>query len=166
MEMTGGHAMPRRAVIDTNVLFSSRMRAELQELALQGAFTAMWSPWIVAELNRVLVWQWIAERTKGDLSPANERACSQAAKKMMNLLISAFETVNPRPPYPDAWDRLSDADDHPIWAAAIAGKAQYVVSDNTDDYPPPQQDGRHIHQGIEYISGRDFLDLLLSDLDD
>jgi len=33
--------MPLRAVIDTNVLFSPRLRAELQELALQGVFTAI-----------------------------------------------------------------------------------------------------------------------------
>jgi len=153
-----------RAVIDTNVLFSPRLRAELQELAFLGVFMALWSPWIIAELTRVLVWQWITERTKGDLSPANERACGHSAKKMMTLLLSAFEVVNPRPPYPEAWDRLTDRDDHPIWATAVEGHAQYVVSDNTSDYPPRQPDGRHIHQGIEYISGDAFLTLLLSAL--
>ncbi len=158
--------MPIRAVVDTNVLFSPRLRAELQELALQGVFTAVWSPWIIAELNRVLVWQWINERTKGDLSSANERACSQSAKRMMTLLLSAFEVVNPRPPYPDAWDNLGDIYDHPIWAAAVEGKARYVVSDNTSDYPPRQADGRYVHQGIEYVSGRGFLAMLLSDLPD
>ncbi|MCA1597415.1 MAG: PIN domain-containing protein, partial [Chloroflexi bacterium] len=85
-----GRAMPLRAVIDTNVLFSPRLRAELQELALQGVFTAIWSPWIIAELNRVLVWQWITERTNGDLSSANERACSRSAKRMMVLLLGAL----------------------------------------------------------------------------
>jgi len=158
--------MPLRAVIDTNVLFSPRLRAELQELALQGVFTAIWSPWIIAELNRVLVWQWITERTNGDLSSANERACSRSAKRMMALLLGAFEVVNPRPPYPEAWEHLTDADDHPIWAAAVEGKARYVVSDNTSDYPPRQPDGHHGHQGIEYISGRDFLTMLLLDLPD
>jgi len=29
------------------------------------------------------------------------------------------------------------------------------------DYPPPPPDGRHIHQGIEHISGQAFLDMLL-----
>jgi hypothetical protein len=43
-------------VIDTNVLFVPRLRAELQELAFQGVFTALWLPWIIAELKRVLVW--------------------------------------------------------------------------------------------------------------
>ncbi len=114
----------------------------------------------------LLVWQWITERTKGDLSSGNERACSQSAKKMMSLLLNAFEVVNPRPPYPEAWDHLADLDDHPVWAAAVECEAQYVVSDNTSDYPSRQPDGRYAHQGIEYISGRDFLTMLLSDLPD
>jgi predicted nucleic acid-binding protein len=146
------------------VLFSPTLRAELQELAFQGVFIAVWSPWIIAELDRVLVWQWITERTHGDLSPANQRACSQAAKRMMTLLLSAFEVVNPRPPYPPAWDTLHDTDDHPIWAAALASRAQYVVSDNSNDYPPGQPDGRHTYQGVEYISGSDFLKMLVADL--
>jgi predicted nucleic acid-binding protein len=151
-------------VIDTSVLFSPRLRAELQELAFQGMFVAVWSPWIIAELNRVLVWQWINDRTQGDLSPMNERACSQAAKRMMTLLLSAFEVVNPRPPYPPAWDTLTDSDDHPIWAAAVESGARYVVSDNVNDYPPRQSDGRNAFQGVEYISGPDFLEMVISDL--
>lgn len=82
---------------------------------------------------------------------------------MMTLLLSAFEVVNPRLPYPQAWEQLTDVADYPIWAAAVAAKAQYVISDNTSDYPPRQPDGRHIYQGIEYISGRDFLIMLLPD---
>ena len=33
-----------RAVLDTSVLFSPSLRAELQELAFQGVFVAVWSP--------------------------------------------------------------------------------------------------------------------------
>ena len=155
----------RRAVIDTSVLFKPSLRAELQRLAVQGVFAAIWSPWIIAELNRVLVWRWLAT-TGGDLATANHIRCSQSAKKMMALLLAAFEVVNPRPPYPDAWSTLSDADDQPIWAAAIEAHAQYVVSDNTNDYPPRGTDGRCQYQGIEYISGRDFLALVSADLPD
>lgn len=45
----------------------------------------------------------------------------------------------------------------PIWATAVEGAAQYVVSNNRHDYPPPQEDGWYVYQGIEYISGEDFL---------
>jgi hypothetical protein len=41
-----------------------------------------------------------------------------------------------------------------------------VVSDNSNDFPPRQPDGRCMYQGIEYISGDDFLDLVLGDLVD
>ena len=159
----GGQDAPIRAIVDTSVLVPPSLRADLQRAAMEGGFTAIWSPWIVAELNRVLVWRWIKDRTGGDLSAVNERAASQAAKRMMTLLLGAFEVVNPRPPYPRAWEALADVDDYPIWAAAAAGRARYVISDNTLDYPPRQSDGRYVYQGVEYISGRDFLALLLAE---
>lgn len=154
--------MAIRAVIDTSSLVPSLLRKELQQLAASGAFTAIWSPWIIAELNRVLVWRWIKDRTGGDLSRANERRCGVSAKMMMAVLLPSFELVTPLPPYPPAWEDLTDVGDHPVWAAALIGRAQYVISENTHDYPPRQPDGRHAHEGIEYLRGRDFLRLLLS----
>jgi hypothetical protein len=154
-------AGPIRAVVDTSALVPPSLRADLQRAALEGGFIAIWSPWIIGDLNRVLVWCWVKDRTGGDVSDANERAASQAAGIMMSLLVSAFEVVNLRPPYPQAWEQLADANDYPIWAAAVEAKAQYVISDNTSDYPPLQADGRYAYQGIEYIPGRDFLNMLL-----
>lgn len=148
-----------RAVIDTNTLVSPRLRESLQNAAEEGVFTAIWSPWIIAELNRVLTWRWIA-RSGGDLGPANWTRCGDSAKAMMELLLETFEFVDPRPPYPPPWETLTDLWDVPIWAAAVVGNAQYVVSENRRDYPPRQQDGRHVHQGIEYLSGHAFLNLL------
>lgn len=48
-----------RAVIDTSSLVGDTLRRDLQQAAQIGVFTAYWSPWIIAELNRVLVWRWI-----------------------------------------------------------------------------------------------------------
>ena len=153
-----------RAVIDTSSLVPTRMRRDLQQAAQLGAFTAIWSPWIIAELNRVLVWRWIKDptpsRAAGDLSDVNERRCSEAAKLMMQWLLPTFEVVSPVPPYPPAWDTLTDIWDHPIWAAAKLGKAQYVISENTHDYPPAQADGRHVYEEITYLGGEAFLALL------
>jgi hypothetical protein len=154
-----------RAVLDTNVLVPPGLRRDLQNAAEEGMFTALWSPWIIAELNRVLTWKWV-ERTMApsrdggaacDLSAANWGRCSTAAAAMMEILVSTFEVVAPRPPYPEAWDTLADLHDVPIWAAAVDGGARYVVSNNKRDYPPRQEDGRYMHQGIEYLGGKDFL---------
>jgi hypothetical protein len=153
-----------RAVIDTSSLVPSELRRELQQAAQLGVFAAIWSPWIIAELNRVLVWRWIgnppAGKPAGDLSRANERRCAEAAKRMMEILLPCFELVNPLPPYPTPWETLTDVWDHPIWAAAKLGQADYVVSENTRDYPPRQSDDRCVYEGIEYIGGAAFLALL------
>jgi hypothetical protein len=163
-----------RAVVDTSVLVPARLRAELQSPALDGAFTAIWSPWIIAELYRTLTWQWIERSAVGvttpngttvtacDLTLANWRRCGASAKRMLELLLTTpqWELVDPRPPYPPAWPSLDDVWDEPVWAAAIVGRAHYVISNNTYDYPPAGPDGRHRHGGIEYLSGADFLALL------
>ncbi|HWE64854.1 MAG TPA: PIN domain-containing protein [Chloroflexota bacterium] len=165
---------PIRAVVDTSVLVPARLRAELQSLAYDGAFTAIWSPWIIAELYRTLTWQWIERTvvsattaagdmvTACDLTTANWTRCGESAKRMMEILLSTpnWELVDPRPPYPPVWESLDDIWDYPIWAAAVVGHARYVVSNNTHDYPPAGADGRHVHDGIEYVSGTDFLALL------
>ncbi len=41
--------MTIRAVVDTSALFPFDQRSELQNLALTGAFTGIWSPVIIAE---------------------------------------------------------------------------------------------------------------------
>ena len=163
-----------RAVVDTSVLVPARLRAELQGLALDGAFTAIWSPWIISELYRTLTWQWIESTARRitaadgdtvtvcDLTAANWTRCGNSAKRMMEILLATpqWELVDPRPPYPAAWDTLDDVWDYPIWAAAVAGQAHYIVSNNTHDYPPVETGGRHVYAGVEYLSGVDFLALL------
>lgn len=147
-----------RAVLDTSALVPVGLRRDLHEAARRQAFVAIWSPWIIGELYRVLTWRWLA-RTR-DFSPASEAACSRSAKTMMALLIGTFEIVAPVAPYPPAWPTLSDSDDHPIWAAAVLGHAPYVVSENTRHFPPLGQDGRHRYQGVEYLTTRTFLSRL------
>ncbi|CAA9582761.1 MAG: hypothetical protein AVDCRST_MAG88-3549, partial [uncultured Thermomicrobiales bacterium] len=120
-------------------------------------------PWIIAELNRVLVWRWIKDRTSNDLSLPNERRCSDAAQRMMTIMLPTFEMVMPLPPYPPAWPTLRDQADYPIWAAAVVGQAHYVISENTRDYPPRGKDGRHAHEGIEYLGAYAFLNRLAAD---
>lgn len=159
--------MSIRAVIDTSSLVSSRLRRELREGAALGLYTAIWSPWIIAEMNRVLTRLWLckppSEQGRCDCSQANRGRCGESAKRMMELLLPAFELGHPLPPYPVPWETLKDAWDVPIWAAARLSGAQHVVSENTLDYPPAQPDGRDVHEGIEYPGGDRFLALISND---
>ncbi|MDQ6833015.1 MAG: PIN domain-containing protein [Chloroflexota bacterium] len=154
---------PARAVVDTSSLVGYALRRDLQQAAQIGSFEAFWSPWIIAELNRVLVWRWIKDRTGNDLSRANERACGESAKAMMALLLPVFDLVTPLPPYPAPWETLMDEWDHPIYAAAVASQAHYVISENTLDYPPRNANGFHVYNGIEYLPGQRFLDRIYGD---
>jgi hypothetical protein len=101
---------PRRSRLPcshTSSLYAGRTRRQLQEVAATGLFTGLWSPWIIAELNRILTWRWITTRMPGDLSIAAERACADAANNMMAALLPTFEVVararlthQPGPPCP------------------------------------------------------------------
>ncbi len=148
--------MTPRVVVDTSVLVPEQSRKELQRLAEAGFVAAVWSPWIVAELNRVLTWRWI-ERAGGDRSLENWRACSAAAKTMMELLLASFETVDPRPPLPQAWPTLADPSDRHVLAAAVHASAGFVVSDNRRDFPPPDANSRFRWAGIEYVTAAAFV---------
>ncbi len=124
------------------------LRQTLQSAAVAGLFVPIWSPWIIGELYRVLTWQWVE---KFGLSKAEQRRCFNAANRMMILLGNYWELVNIPQPWPTAWPELQDPNDQPIWATAVTGQAQYVVSDNTSDFPPQDAQGKHIWQDIEYI---------------
>lgn len=141
------------AVLDTSALVAPSHRRDLQIAADKGLFTAVWSPWIVEELARTLTRQFYETHPH---TRASRRSLSTAAKRMMTLLTATFATVDPKPPPPEAWPSLTDAGDWPVWAAAKAAGAQYVVSTNTHDYPPAP----HTYEGIMYIAPQAFLRLL------
>lgn len=151
-----------RAVVDTSSLIA--YRHDLQQLAQAGIFTAIWSPWIIAELNRVLTWHWLTRIRPGDTSRQSYARCAGAAKTMMDVLLATFRLVHPEPPYPRAWAGLTDPWDEPIWAAAKSADARYVISENTRDFPPADAAGRHAHEGIEYLTAERFMALLEGDV--
>jgi hypothetical protein len=152
-----------RAVVDTSSIISHRL--DLQPLAQEELFIAVWSPWIIAELNRVLTWHWLTRIRPGDISNDSYARCSQAAKTMMDLLLATFKLIHLEPPYPPAWDNLADTWDEPVWAAAKLSGAQYVVSQNTRDFPPKASDGRCVYEDIEYLTAEAFIALLKGNVD-
>ncbi len=146
-----------RAVLDTNVLYSHTRRVALVELARLGRFEGIWSSWIVAELNRVLTWQW-AERH--GLGAEAQRRASTEAKAMMTHLLAAFTIVDPPFPHPVPWPELADSWDIPIYGTAVTAGAAYVVTDNVRDAPPPTAEtGRRVWNRVEYVTYREFMNL-------
>lgn len=104
---------PSRAVLDTNVLYSHTRRITLVGLVRLGRFEAIWSSWIVAELNRVLTWRW-AERYGIDAMA--QRVASVSAKERMIYLLTAFELVDPPLPHPIPWPELDRCVGYPdLW---------------------------------------------------
>ena len=89
---------------------------------------------------------------------------SSQANRVLEYLLAVMRPVALRQyTGPPPWLSLRDSDDEPIWATAVLGHAQYVVSHNTADFPPlvPIGDraGRHghIHNGIEYLTAVEFI---------
>lgn len=148
---------PPRAVLDTNVLYSHTRRTTLVGLARLGRFEAVWSSWIVAELNRVLTWRW-AERY--GINAAVQRRASDSAKEMMTHLLVAFTLVDPPLPHPVPWPELTDVWDAPIYATAVTAKVQYVVTDNLRHAPPLNAETRErVWNGTAYLSYNEFVGL-------
>ncbi len=130
------------------------MRKQLETYARLGYYEGYWSPWIIAEVTRVLTWRWIRQHGMED---ASMRSCSRSAKLMMGHLEATLHIVRPIIPYPLGWPTLGDSDDRPIWAAAKAIPADYVVSDNRSDFPLSNAQGAAEYQGTIYITSRDFI---------
>lgn len=142
------------AVLDTSVLVSNQNREHLITAAYEELYRPVWSPWIIAELNRVMTWNWILN--KGGLFQRNE--LSRRYKDMMSMLTAALTCVDPKPPWGRAWPQLTDNDDLPVWATAKYADAQFIVSENVRDFPPPDNTDKHVWDGIEYLSVASLLD--------
>jgi predicted nucleic acid-binding protein len=118
------------ALLDTCVLVPSRARDVLLETASTGAYRPLWSSEILAELDRTLR----LLQSKRGMSPEETDA-------YLTRLLRQMETA-----FPDAlvttWEplvatvQLPDPDDRHVVAAARAGRADVIVTDNLVDFPP------------------------------
>jgi predicted nucleic acid-binding protein len=117
------------ALLDTCVLVPSRARDVLLEIASAGAYRPLWSSEILDELDRTL---------RGLLG---KRGVSQEeANAYLTRLFWQMDAA-----FPDAlvtgWESLAetvllpDPDDRHVVAAARAGRADVIVTDNLADFP-------------------------------
>ena len=118
------------ALLDTCVLVPSRARDVLLEIASTSAYRPLWSSEILAELDRTLA-----------LAARQTRGIPQEADAYLTRLLGQMNMA-----FPDAlvleWEplveaiQLPDPNDRHVVAAAFAGRAQVIVTDNLADFPP------------------------------
>ena len=142
-----------KAVCDTSVLVPPSSRRRLVQAAREGLFVPYWSPWIIGELYRVLMWQWFEDK-RGDYA-----LCAKLSNTMMEQMSAYFLVADPKPPFDQGWPNFQDINDTPIWSLAKMIGANFVVSNNTRHFPP-EDNGKCIYEGIEYVTARQFLDII------
>jgi len=149
---------PLRALIDTCVFPLHALKAFI--LAQQaGHIELLWSQWIIAETHRLLTSLWIERHLKsgGTWDSPAKRRLSRDAHTWHRLVAPAFEVIEDRPPLEPAWTTpLPDEYDWPVWTAAVRGRAQYLVTANLRDGPPPDPSGTRHWQGITYVHPDEF----------
>jgi hypothetical protein len=151
------------AVLDTSVLVPRWSRITLQRLAVEPLrrYQPTWSEWIIAETWRVLVRNRVERAGRAGQAP-NRNLLHRQANEMMWYLLDAMSMTSlaGRRPLPEPWPSLNDPDDAPIWATAQLAGAQFVISHDTRHYPPVVG-GRHVYQGIEYVTTVEFVEDVL-----
>lgn len=110
-----------RAVLDTNVLLGAARR-RLLLLASLGAYQLVISPYILREMQRIMM--------RLGWGQTGSEAQLQAVRLVAELVDEQMITGGNY----DLW--LSDPNDHPILATALAGQADFLVTQNTKDFPP------------------------------
>ena len=139
------------ALLDTCVLVPSRARDVLLETASAGVYRPLWSSEILVELDRTL------RMLQGKRGVPPEETDAYL-KRLLRQMRTAF---------PDAlvngWEplvatvQLPDPDDRHVVAAAWAGRADVIVTDNLADFPPDALPAQLFRQSLD--------DFLLDSLD-
>lgn len=140
--------MKSRAVLDASVLLSGE-RDELLYLAARGMYTLVCSPFLVGEVVRIRVEKAIAHNQE-------RRLYRERINNYVNEITRRAEIVNHTLLEGGNYTRwLRDPDDEPLLATALVGRAEFIVSWNTRDFPPG---GSYAH--VRYVTPPQFLEEL------
>ncbi len=112
-----------RVVLDTCVLYPSRLRDVLLDAALAGFYRPNWSADILEELRANLV-------ENGRLSASGALGLVDALRETFpEAIVTGYASLIPSM-------GTRDSDDRHVLAAAVCAGAQLIVTDNTRDFPP------------------------------
>lgn len=133
-----------RVFLDTNVLFSARLRAVFLGFVESKCVDVYWSEEVLVELERTLQKQISAEKA--------ERLTTVLRVKFPLSIVSWEETTADSLVLPDP-------NDVHVLAAAITGECDLLITDNIDDFPdsaiPNTADLLVLdaNMGIQYLAG-------------
>ncbi len=113
----------------------------LVESVRAGHAILFWSPAIITEATKVLVWIRLSNHAS-PLTNAAKRDAFDFVSQWFRRMTDVFHVVEDRPPYAAQWtDTPRDEDDRPVWTAAVNARADVVVTLNLKDGPPLDADG-------------------------
>ena len=135
----------RRAVLDANVYISAAVHpggvpGQLLERLGRGEFEVVLSPAIVEELRRVLGYPKLRKAIRIDIP----------LEQWLQAIVMLADVVRDRP----ALAVCQDPDDDKYVAAALEGRAEFVVTGDQAFLALEE------HEGVRIVSPREFLDLI------
>lgn len=150
-------------MLDTSVLVPHWSRVVLQRLAVEplARYRPVWSEWIIAETWRVLTRKRVEAAARAG-QPMDWATLERQANEMMWYLLPVMTTVplGGSRTLPPPWPGFKDPNDVPVWATAKLAGAAYVVSHNTRHFPPLVR-GKHLYDGIEYLTAIELVEDVL-----
>ena len=128
------------ALLDANVLYPAPLRDLLLQLSFTGLYQARWTAQITAEWKRHLL------ANRPDLADRLDRTLAVMLRAIPDALVTGYAPLIPGLSLPDPNDRH-------VLAAAIAARADTIVTFNVKDFPAAALAGH----GIEALHPDTFL---------
>jgi hypothetical protein len=142
---------PARILVDANIFARRQWIDPLIDAALARHVLLFWSPAIITEATRVLVWIRLSNHDS-PLTNAAKRDAFDFVRLWFRRMTAVFHVVEDRPPYAAQWTETPrDEDDLPIWTAAVNAGADMVVTLNLKDGPPVNDEGLRVWNSTLYL---------------
>lgn len=125
-------------LLDTCVLLKSYLCDTLLSIAEEDAFRPLWSDHVLTELRRNLI-------RAGAKQEAVEHRLTQMTTYFPDARVTGYETL--------IGSMTNDPKDRHVLAAAVAGRADILVTENRKDFPPESV----AHLGITVAGQDDYL---------